>query len=375
MAMRRKRGGFTLIELLVVIAIIALLIGILLPALGKARNSAKLAVSLSNLRQQGIPHAAYGADHKNLIPTFQAKPGQRPQHSKQNADLAQQIVDLAPDPGQQIQPRDVVEAAAIQQMMIFRDLRPRDDWPNDPIPNHTPFPLYSHLPLQAYAEGLLPDASIISPNDQPRQAWQSDIDEFLDVYIDGGGGFTPEPPDGAGQFRWAFSTSYQIVPSALSYDIGGPPGGRGRFSVIEKSSSRNYISAGIGGRQGQRRFDEVRSPGSKVLLHEAYDRYSDKVTIYVGFEEASVPSLLFDGSAESIDVKNTNAGWRPNAPAFATPSYQFEADPVFDTSNTPTTRGLQFNLDQTAWGLQGNDIRGQRITDERRAEAWLQKLP
>jgi prepilin-type N-terminal cleavage/methylation domain-containing protein len=58
----QQRKGFTLIELLVVISIIALLIGILLPAIGKARDSAKVAISMSNLRNFGAAHATYTAE-------------------------------------------------------------------------------------------------------------------------------------------------------------------------------------------------------------------------------------------------------------------------------------------------------------------------
>ncbi|MCC6428167.1 MAG: type II secretion system protein [Phycisphaerales bacterium] len=64
----RTRPGFTLIELLVVIAVIALLIGILLPALGKARATAKSARCLSGVRQMGLAFTLYANDSKNWYP-------------------------------------------------------------------------------------------------------------------------------------------------------------------------------------------------------------------------------------------------------------------------------------------------------------------
>lgn len=64
----RRRQGFTLIELLVVIAIIALLIGILLPALGKARRAGREAKNLANVRSMGIAMTLYANDFKSWLP-------------------------------------------------------------------------------------------------------------------------------------------------------------------------------------------------------------------------------------------------------------------------------------------------------------------
>jgi prepilin-type N-terminal cleavage/methylation domain-containing protein/prepilin-type processing-associated H-X9-DG protein len=69
--MTHKRDGwraFTLIELLVVISIIALLVGILLPALGAARKTAQRAVCLSNQRQVGVAMMTYATGNDDRLP-------------------------------------------------------------------------------------------------------------------------------------------------------------------------------------------------------------------------------------------------------------------------------------------------------------------
>jgi prepilin-type N-terminal cleavage/methylation domain-containing protein len=62
---RLKKNGFTIVELLVVVAIIALLIAILLPAIGRARDAALVTQSLGNLRNMSAACVAYGADYND----------------------------------------------------------------------------------------------------------------------------------------------------------------------------------------------------------------------------------------------------------------------------------------------------------------------
>ena len=64
----RRNGGFTLVELLVVVAIIALLVSILLPTLGKAKEQARIVSCMANLKAIGLSYTFYTMEHNDWYP-------------------------------------------------------------------------------------------------------------------------------------------------------------------------------------------------------------------------------------------------------------------------------------------------------------------
>lgn len=69
-----RARGFSLIDLLVAMCVIAMLIGILLPALGTVHETARRTVCTSNLRQQGFGVASYADERKGMIPSSFFRP-------------------------------------------------------------------------------------------------------------------------------------------------------------------------------------------------------------------------------------------------------------------------------------------------------------
>lgn len=70
--MSKRQNGFTLVELLVVIGIVALLVSILLPALNRVRESAKVVACLSNLKQLSLGIHMYANDNRGSLPRYAA---------------------------------------------------------------------------------------------------------------------------------------------------------------------------------------------------------------------------------------------------------------------------------------------------------------
>ena len=284
----KRRGGFTLIELLVVIAIIALLIGILLPALGEARRAARKAICMSNQRQLAIAMNTYAADFEDRIASFSWRAGETP--DTPYADLRARVEAMNPRNGHH-------GAQMLQATDIIRRRSGDDRFPV--LTRRFPHRRLSHLILYDYLSAQLPEASAACPEDKVLIGWQEEPDWSL---ID-------PMPLAVRDFRpyWRFTSSYQLVPAAYASDQD-----KGRLSTISQfRDDHNLFWMGTAP-LGQRKFSEVNFPAAKVAWYDFHDRHTAKFQYYHAYEEASSPAAMFDGSVHARPTSEANEGFNPS---------------------------------------------------------------
>ncbi len=260
------RRGFTLIELLVVIAIIALLVAILLPALGEGRRAAQSAVSLSNLRQLNIACGFYANENKDsLVNPFNVPPART---NRLWCDIILPSQTNAPNPG-------------YWALYTGADAQ----WATEMFAAH-----WASL-MGAYLSGDLLTSIQFAPGDT------TVLQRFRD--------FRANPPGGDTSTDWIWDGSYWLSPTMWL----APE----RFA----NNTRIPVTTGTPQLWRRNRYDSVAFPWAKVMVWERFDFGQKSRRTPTGGRiklapnwnnpEAKPRFCLMDGSTDSVPTRKLDA--------------------------------------------------------------------
>ncbi|MBC7834152.1 MAG: prepilin-type N-terminal cleavage/methylation domain-containing protein [Phycisphaerales bacterium] len=334
--------AFTLIELLVVIAIIALLIGILLPALGEARKSARRTVCEMNMKQRAVSAQTYSTVFQDRLFSFTWKatsalssfPDLNNHGGSHNDACADQAVDIM----RRLSEKTASEMPAANQL----------SW--------IPHVLYNHLVLNDFQEEALPYEGVVCPEDKLRLDWQN-FARNVTWPIPAGAYPSLYPPlDAAGaRYRWIFSSSYRTVIAGFS-----PDQNRGAVPTVTQGPTHaTYFVPDITP-MGDRKYADVSYPSQKVWFFDSFQRHYGKIQPFYAYSICKQPLGFFDASVRNMNTRDSNRGFRPDAPTADAPTLINYTPSPFESPaiNEPNIAG---RYQWTRGGLRGVDYGGDAV--------------
>jgi prepilin-type N-terminal cleavage/methylation domain-containing protein len=346
MKSEEARRGFTLLELLVVIAVIAVLMGMLLPALQGARRTGRLAQGMSNMRTLASAGQSYAGEFKDALFTF----------TWERDRVYWDPMDPAAD-GFDPQPTNM-RAAAQQATYV---LRKHAGMSSAQMPNLAqmpwfPFTRYSHLVLVGYAGETLPLLAAINPEDRHQLQWARDPAGYVQ------GLYTPNIGTGPKAPKYPYRGSYVLTYSAFDRSAMGQ-----RVYPATSSGVFGFPESRFGGK----RLSDVGLAGQKVWLHDTFGRHFGKESPqqWMGYATCRQPLAFFDGHVSVRSNEAANPGDNPNlAPPPAGAPWPTAAMILYTPSPVEPGHGNAASLPPgnlhyavTRGGLKGADFGGSDV--------------